>query len=294
MPSVSKAQQQAAAIAKHHPEKAKGAAKKMAKSMSKSQLHDFAATKRKKLPKHVQKKASSNPHVKESPMFNQMFLQGYLAKEAAEYDLPGGEWYKGLLADLTTHQAGRAQALGRASKEELKPAESFLIRHPLWSGLAGAVGGGVAGAAAGLGADIGLGIDPTSDKGVLIGAGGSIAGVLLGALAMNQMILRKVRQAREQFGEVEAAKLNKALREEAKGSPFWRAVGGGLVGTGSAYGGRVEQLASLKKGTPVKSGVTAGVGNVAGGVPWVGPAVRAGVQSVMGGFSPSVARQALA
>jgi hypothetical protein len=55
MPAVSVAQRQAAAIAEHHPEKATGAAKEMAKSMSKSQLHDFAATKDKGKPKHVKK-----------------------------------------------------------------------------------------------------------------------------------------------------------------------------------------------------------------------------------------------
>ena len=53
MPSVSKAQQAAMSIAEHQPEKATGAAKEMAKSMSKSKLHDFAATKTKGLPEHV-------------------------------------------------------------------------------------------------------------------------------------------------------------------------------------------------------------------------------------------------
>jgi hypothetical protein len=52
MPSVSKAQQQAMAIAEHSPEKLykRNAA---LKKMSKGQLHDFAATKRSDLPKRV-------------------------------------------------------------------------------------------------------------------------------------------------------------------------------------------------------------------------------------------------
>lgn len=50
MPAQSKSQRQAAAIAEYHPEQATGAAKDMAASMSKGQLHDFAATKEKGLP----------------------------------------------------------------------------------------------------------------------------------------------------------------------------------------------------------------------------------------------------
>ena len=49
MPAVSKKQQMAMAIAEHEPGKLKGKNKGLLK-MSKSQLHDFAATKRKGLP----------------------------------------------------------------------------------------------------------------------------------------------------------------------------------------------------------------------------------------------------
>jgi uncharacterized Rmd1/YagE family protein len=73
MPSVSRAQQAAAAIAEHHPEKAKGAAKQMAKSMTKTQLHHFAATPSKGLPKHAEKTASVG------------FLAGYMQKTATTY-----------------------------------------------------------------------------------------------------------------------------------------------------------------------------------------------------------------
>jgi hypothetical protein len=50
MPSVSKDQRKAMAIAEHHPEELYARNKGMAK-MSHSQLHDFASTKEKGLPK---------------------------------------------------------------------------------------------------------------------------------------------------------------------------------------------------------------------------------------------------
>jgi Protein of unknwon function (DUF3008) len=54
MPSVSKSQQQAAAIALHAPKsELRGSSKEMAKSMTKDELHKFAKTKRKGLPAHV-------------------------------------------------------------------------------------------------------------------------------------------------------------------------------------------------------------------------------------------------
>lgn len=49
MPAVSKAQQQAMAIAEHDPSKLKGKNKGLLK-MSHQQLHDFASTPRKGLP----------------------------------------------------------------------------------------------------------------------------------------------------------------------------------------------------------------------------------------------------
>jgi hypothetical protein len=51
MPARSKAQQIAAAIAEHHPEQLYARNRGLAQ-MSPSQLHEFAATKRKGLPKH--------------------------------------------------------------------------------------------------------------------------------------------------------------------------------------------------------------------------------------------------
>lgn len=77
MPAKSVAQQQAMAIAEHHPEKATGAAKEMAESMSKDTLHDFAATKTKGLPKHKHKKEASMNYL-------HGFMCGYLRKQAAE------------------------------------------------------------------------------------------------------------------------------------------------------------------------------------------------------------------
>lgn len=51
MPAKSKAQQQAMAIAEHSPSKLNSENRGLLK-MSKSQLHDFASTPSKKLPKH--------------------------------------------------------------------------------------------------------------------------------------------------------------------------------------------------------------------------------------------------
>jgi hypothetical protein len=55
MPAVSKSQREAMAIAEHHPEKLSGKNKGLLK-MSKGQLHDFASTKEKGLPRSVRKK----------------------------------------------------------------------------------------------------------------------------------------------------------------------------------------------------------------------------------------------
>jgi hypothetical protein len=55
MPAVSRAQQQAMAIAEHSPDKLYAKNKGLLK-MSNSQLHDFAATKRKGLPQYAGKK----------------------------------------------------------------------------------------------------------------------------------------------------------------------------------------------------------------------------------------------
>lgn len=54
MPAKSKAQRQATAIAEHHPEKLY-ARNKGLKEMSKEQLHEFATTKEKGLPKKKKK-----------------------------------------------------------------------------------------------------------------------------------------------------------------------------------------------------------------------------------------------
>lgn len=58
MPAVSKSQQQAMAIAEHTPDKLNPANRGLLK-MSHKQLHDFAATPRKGLPKHKAKKGSA-------------------------------------------------------------------------------------------------------------------------------------------------------------------------------------------------------------------------------------------
>lgn len=58
MPSVSKNQQIAMAIAEHHPEKLKARNRGLLK-MSHEQLHEFAATPRTGLPKRKRKKKNS-------------------------------------------------------------------------------------------------------------------------------------------------------------------------------------------------------------------------------------------
>lgn len=57
MPSISKDQRKAMAIAEHHPEKLYSRNKGLLK-MSHQQLHDFASTKEKGLPKSVSKASS--------------------------------------------------------------------------------------------------------------------------------------------------------------------------------------------------------------------------------------------
>ena len=55
MPAVSKAQREAIAIAEHHPEDLYGRNKGLLK-MKKSDMHDFAATSEKDLPKRKRRK----------------------------------------------------------------------------------------------------------------------------------------------------------------------------------------------------------------------------------------------
>lgn len=58
MPAVSQAQQKAMAIAEHEPSKLKGKNKGLLK-MSHKQLHEYASTPRKGLPKKASKRSSS-------------------------------------------------------------------------------------------------------------------------------------------------------------------------------------------------------------------------------------------
>ena len=62
MPAVSKKQRRAMAIAEHEPGKLMGKNKGLAK-MSKAQLHDFAATKEKGLPKSMKGKGKTKKQV---------------------------------------------------------------------------------------------------------------------------------------------------------------------------------------------------------------------------------------
>ena len=91
MPATSKAQQALMAIAEHSPEKLYGRNKGVAK-MSQSQLHDFAATKRKGLPEHV-------PHLEDG-----MTNTGY---QQSEKFGRGSSWM----------ERGRAMADGKAPEK---------------------------------------------------------------------------------------------------------------------------------------------------------------------------------
>ena len=61
MPARSRAQRVAMAIAEHEPSKLYARNKSML-GMTQSQLHDFAATKEKKLPEHVSHSKSGGSH----------------------------------------------------------------------------------------------------------------------------------------------------------------------------------------------------------------------------------------
>jgi hypothetical protein len=61
MPSTSKAQRRAMAIAEHHPEELYPENKGLA-DMGKKSLHDFASTKEKGLPEHVGRGSGSSHH----------------------------------------------------------------------------------------------------------------------------------------------------------------------------------------------------------------------------------------
>ena len=66
MPAVSKAQRQAMAIAEHGKATPGSPSAEMAASMSKAQLHDFAATKEKGLPEHKKQTRMRKVHVDDS------------------------------------------------------------------------------------------------------------------------------------------------------------------------------------------------------------------------------------
>jgi hypothetical protein len=100
MPPKSESQRRAAAIAEHHPEKAKGAAKEMAKSMSKKQLHDFATTPSKNLPEHVSKEGLDG------------FLDGYREKQARAGD------ENAVMVKMTPEEQRQMEALATQRERE--------------------------------------------------------------------------------------------------------------------------------------------------------------------------------
>ncbi len=136
MPSSSKSQQQAAAIAEHHPEKAKGAAKEMAKSMSKKQLHDFASTPSKNLPEHVSKEGLDG------------FLDGYREKTAAISNLTQEQLDAIARPPVVGAALGApigavANQMGSMTPEEEKAGRKNRIKRALMGALVGAGTGAV-------------------------------------------------------------------------------------------------------------------------------------------------------
>ena len=125
------------AIAEHEPEKATGAAKEMARTMSKGTLHDFAATKTKKLPEHVKKESSM--------LYRHGFLIGYLKKQAgtssetAANDMntsqdsvgPSSPALRSPLSspEATNAQVGETTLRGPETGQYPHPGSPELIRH---------------------------------------------------------------------------------------------------------------------------------------------------------------------
>lgn len=225
-------------------------------------------------------------------MTPQAFVDGY-KQAAADADLPGGEWYKALLPTLAAHQAGRAQALGKASKnpEKVTAAKSFLVRHPILSQAGGALAGAVSGnllllggaSAAEGGLDRGLKmISPptrpmtTAETFLQPQVLASVTGAMIGQMAISLAIQRRVREASAQFGGTSAEGTETALKEEAKSNTVLRGIWGAL-GAGNTDLGRVSQLASLKTKQPVESGYVAGVNKI--------------TPAFVGGYSASRARR---
>ena len=183
MPAVSKAQRTAMAIAEHHPEQAKGAAKEMAKSMSKSQLHDFATTPEKGLPEHKKK------HEKQASLNSRAYFEGYLAKQARDYETNPVASLDALKPEnMSTKDL---QLIANASAEARRGLAGSNLAVPT-------IGAGLAGAAVGapLGAAVGALSSPKGSRGRGAGMGAAygagIAGVgtaglsyLLMALARN-------------------------------------------------------------------------------------------------------------
>ena len=153
MPASSRAQQQAMSIAEHHPEEATGAAKEMARSMSKKTLHEFAATKTEGLPEHVKK--SYEEGAMAAMKAAQLGLPGAFGIELAKPLIgagigaaaaPSGERWRGAGRGAIT---GAGVSLGGniagglgAIPGALAGSERGAMRGAAAAGMLGAVGGG--------------------------------------------------------------------------------------------------------------------------------------------------------
>lgn len=172
--------------------------------------------------------------------------------EKAAADLPGGEEYKALLSDLTSHQAGRAQALVETDPKQ-KGKAGFAVNHPIWSRVLGILGGAGAGGLVGAGlahtanADVGLGLGATA-----IGAG---VGAGTGLLLANLAVLHRVRAIKEQY-KGDPRLVEEAAKAEAGRSALWTALRGTI--TGPVDLDKASQLRALLDKGKVHSGYVAG------------------------------------
>jgi hypothetical protein len=202
-------------------------------------------------------------------MLDQNLLKAVLDKQAAAkpaYDLPGGEWYKGLLPQLGYHQAGRAQVVAEADPKHVKK-PGATVRSPyltdIAAGLAGTTGGALAGAGIGAGIDAALGNDPFDSRskgwprGTILG---TAAGGLLAALAISIQRQREVARITSEFTKPDPAEVRRIAEMEQKRSGLLHVLGG-VLATGSRQAGRGEQLRSFVEPhhTPI-GGVFGGAG----------------------------------
>lgn len=185
-------------------------------------------------------------------------VQEKLAAPEKAYDLPGGEWYKGLYDPIAMHQAGRAQVLAETDPKHVKK-PSFNVKHPYWAtGLLGGAGA-IAGGALGAGAGVALGPQISNQREVkaqimLLGTQlGAVGGALAASLALGLQRQKEIKKMSSQFTKPDPQLLQQIAEKDAKRNILWQALRSTIVGAAEA--GRGSQQRALKeKGREVHSG----------------------------------------